>query len=252
MKIPKNQSLNIKTKTTSLILVLACLLIPLRIQAQETKSPGRWEIGVDALSLIDKNEYPAISVFVLKEIGKNGIAIRSRLGYSRSSFQNLTAIPGQFPTPDDKISSELFVLLGIQKEIIKNLGIGNDSKLYLGFDFAVLLKEEFHKKFYGEFLSFYYDESKYSNKKYTISPFIGVSKQIGKHFSVRVEMAFLFQRNNFNYSSESFILDDYDFTKPFDALLFKINDPSSIGYGENQTNSIITSPINQFILSYRF
>jgi hypothetical protein len=252
MEIPKNQPLNMKSKKTSLILVLACLLLPLSIQAQETKSPGRWEIGVDALSLIDKNEYPPISVFVLKEIGQNGIALRSRLGYSRSSFQNLTAIPGQFPTPDDKITRELFGLLGVQKEIVKNLGIGKSSGLYVGLDIAVHLKEEFHKKFYGEFLSFYYDESKYSNKKYTISPFIGVSKQIGNHFSVRVEMAVLFQRNNFNYTSDSFILDDYDFSKPFDPSLFKINDPSSKGYGKNQTNSIITSPLNQFILSYRF
>lgn len=252
MEIFKNQPLNMKTKTTSLIMVLACLLIPLRIQAQETKSPGRWEIGVDALSLIDKNEYPPLSVFVLKEIGQNGIALRSRLGYSRSSFQNLTAIPGEFSRPDDKITREIFGLLGVQKEIVRDLGIGKNSNLYVGLDLAMSFKEDFYKKFYGEFVSFYYDESKYSYKKYTISPFLGISKQIGNHLSVRVEMAILFQRNNFNYSSESFILDDYDFSKPFDPSLFKINDPSSKGYGKNQTNSIITSPLNQFILSYRF
>ncbi|SMD41898.1 hypothetical protein SAMN00777080_0432 [Aquiflexum balticum DSM 16537] len=241
-----------KTKPTLIMAILVCLLQSVSIQAQEASNSERWEVGIDALSLIEKNEYPPISVFLLRKIGENGISLRSRLGYSRSSFQNLTAIPGQFPTPNDKISREIFGLLGMQKEIVRNLGIGKNSDLYVGLDFAMLFKEEFHKKFYGEFVSFYYDESKYSDKKYTISPFLGVSKQIGNHFSVRVEMAILFQRSNFKYSAESFILDDYDFTKPFDPSLFKRNDPSSKGYGKNQTNSVITSPINQFIFSYKF
>lgn len=242
-----------KTKTTSLILVLACLLIPLRIQAQETKSPGRWEIGVDALSLIDKNEYPPISVFVLKEIGQNGIALRSRLGYSRSSFQNLTAGPGEYPRPDDKITREIFGLLGVQKEIVRDLGIGKNSNLYVGLDFAMSFKEDFHKKLYLDFdVLFFYDESKYRYHKFTTSPFLGVSKNFGDHFSIRLEMAILFQRNNFNYSSTTIRVENYDSSIPFVPPPVTENNLLGMGYGKNQTNSIVTSPINQFILSYRF
>ena len=241
----------LQTKPT--LLVLAWLLLPLGItHAQTEKTRGRWEIGVDALSLIEKNEYPPISIFALKKIGSNGFALRGRFGYAWSSFVNQTAAPGTFPIPDDKTTREVFGLVGIQKTIVPDLGVGNGSQLYAGLDFSIGSRTEFLEVLTFELNQFNYLESTNKFLTFAGSPFLGVEKQLGRHFSMRAEMAILFQRKKFDHHSELFISQEFDSSMPFDVDFFYNIGPSGIGYGANQTTVFQTSPLNQLIFTYSF
>jgi len=80
------------------VLTLGVWLMALgQIQAQETDPPklSRWEVGVDLLTLIDKNNFPAYSLFGrynLTPDAQKSTYLRMRIGYRYETLIDSTVM----------------------------------------------------------------------------------------------------------------------------------------------------------------
>lgn len=233
--------------------VLVFFLTMLSCLAQEVTKPQRWELGVDVLSLFNKNHYPAYSIFVARKLGENGLALRSRVGIEGSSFENLSVVPPRtpFPRPDNYQKRNYFASMGIQKALWINSKPKNQSYFYSGVDIAIKLNQEFSQKLEQvEYFTDFYFERKLTFRDYIVAPFLGYSYHLHKNFSVRTEIAFNLIITDFKVRGNGWYMPYYDQSVPF---IPPINEnPSAYEFGNSRTIDYRLSPLNQIILSYNF
>lgn len=113
--------------------ILVCLLQSVSIQAQEASNTERWELGVDALSLIDKNSLTPYSLFgryMLNPEGDKKSHLRARIGYA--GFSYLDTATHSTPLEHDRSAFAFSIMAGYQKEIRTFAR----SSLYIGADLS--------------------------------------------------------------------------------------------------------------------
>jgi len=231
--------------------VLVCFLTVLSCLAQEVPKPQRWELGVDALSLFDKNHYPAYSIFVARKLGENGLAFRSRVGIEGSSFENLTTVPFTlpYPRPNNNQKIGFFTTLGIQKNLWQNLRSNNH--FYTGVDIGYGLNQEFSQTLESvdNFYELYF-ERKITLTDYVLSPFLGYSHSLNKNITLRIEMAANFIIKEVKVRGNGWYIPRYDQSEPFFPPIHETI--SANEYGDSRSVSYRLNPLNQIILSYNF
>ena len=238
------------TKPT--LLLLACLLLATSgwAQAQTNPSRGRWEIGVDALSIFNANEFPKQSVFVMKEFGQSGIAIRTRIGASGSDYTH--AFESNFTQfPDDKLEKNLFLMAGIQKQLLRNLPISNKNRLYAGLDLSVAKNNTFTERVFMDFVTEIFYETVETETRITrFSPFLGYSRNLTSFLSIRYEMALNLARKDGMWRMFLYGLETWDSNVPFSPPL--VGSHIASGYYKDRTQSYVLNPFNQLIVSIVF
>ncbi|UJP66327.1 hypothetical protein [Mongoliitalea daihaiensis] len=204
--------------------------------AQDIGRIPRWEIGLDALSLIDKNELPAYSIFgrmVLNPQTTKKTSLRLRLGVE--GYTNLdSAFSGNRVGLDYRTNS-FYISTGIQKEL---LNLGNCS-VYVGGDFGFYRKANL-KDHTGEFGWNVIGYDNYREINLRFAGILGYTHQLGNNFAISVESSL-----QTNYSNQK---QDTDYVSAFseDVLIVTV---------ENRTITIWRSgftPFYQVLFSYRF
>lgn len=231
--------------------LLAFFLAALSCPAQEVPiKPQRWEVGVDALSLFNKNHYPAYSIFVARKVGENGFALRSRVGIEGSSFEDLLTMPPLllFTRPNNLRKTNFFGSLGLQHKLWFK---GNLSYFYTGLDIGIGLNQEYSQKLeYMDNFNDYYLERKYTATSYMLSPLFGYSHHLNKNFSLRIEMAANLIVTNHRSRGNGWYLPRFDQSTPFIPPI--IENRNTYEIGDYRTIDYRLNPINQIIVSYHF
>jgi hypothetical protein len=237
------------TKPT--LLLWAWLLLPLgTTHAQTEKTRGRWEIGVDALSIFNANEFPKQSVFVLKEFGQSGLGIRTRIGASGSNFTH--AFESNFTYfPNNKEERNLFLMVGIQKQLLRNLPISKKNRLYAGLDVSVAKNNTFTERVFMDFVTEIFYETVETETRITrFSPFLGYSRNLTSFLSIRYEMALNLARKDEMWRLFLYGLETWDSNVPFNPP--PMGSHIGSGFHVNRTQSYSFDPFNQLIVSIVF
>ncbi|HSJ68304.1 MAG TPA: hypothetical protein VK921_11535 [Anditalea sp.] len=231
--------------------LLAFFLAALSCPAQEVPiKPQRWEVGVDAISLFNKNHYPAYSIFMARKLGENGFALRSRIGVEGSSFEDLLVVlpNSPFTRPNKNQKRNFFGSLGLQHNLWFK---GNLSYFYTGADIGIKIDQESVQKLdYLDNFNDYYFENKRTFTDYMVSPFFGYSHHLKKNFSLRIEMAANLTITNFKLRGNGWYLPRFDQSTPFIPPI--IENRNTYEIGDHRTIDYRFNPINQIIISYHF
>lgn len=232
------------------ISLIAFFLVGLSCRAQEDPTkPQRWDVGVDALSLFDKNNYPAYSIFLARKLGESGFALRSRVGIEGSSFENLTTVPFTlpYPRPNNNQKIGFFTSLGIQKNLWQNFR----SNFYTGVDIGYGLNQEFSQTLESvdNFNELYF-ERKITLTNYVLSQFLGYSHSLNKNITLRIEMAANLIIKEVKVRGNGWYIPRYDQSEPFFPPIHETI--SANEYGDSRSFNYKLNPLNQIILSYNF
>jgi opacity protein-like surface antigen len=181
-KISFKLSLRMKTKPkpTLIMAILVCLLQSVSIQAQEASNSERWELGVDALSLIDRNSFPPYSLFgryMLNPEGEKKSHLRARIGYDMYSYLNM--VSDGAPLEHDRYAFAFSVMAGYQKEIRSMAR----SSIYIGSDLS-FSRESSKKRWYSSDVQGHED---YSNSKIGLHALAGYSYSLGSRIKISLE-----------------------------------------------------------------
>jgi hypothetical protein len=215
-----------KTKPTIILSILVCLLQSVSIQAQEASNSERWELGVDALSLIDKNSLIPYSLFgryLLNREGDKKSHLRARIGFAGFSYLD-TANHGTLLEHDSR-SFAFLIMAGYQKEIRSMAR----SSLYIGSDLSYS-RESSKKRWYSSGVQGHED---YRNSNLGLHGLAGYSYNLGSRIKLSLESSLsVFFRNesldqDIDYVDEDIrLFEDSSGTRvvsrinPFHQLLF--------------------------------
>jgi hypothetical protein len=154
------------------------------LRAQQTEKKTRWEIGVDALSLIDKNELPVYSLFgrfLINPQGNKKTQLRTRFGLEGSNYQDSVAIFGSFGLEVRAFS--VFASVGIQRDIMVfqkgALYVGGD----LGFSRYVARSDFPNNTISPQNLGF----DNFTESKWRFSGVLGYTHRLGKNLALSFE-----------------------------------------------------------------
>jgi hypothetical protein len=173
--------------------------------AQNKDKPDRLEIGVDALSLFGKNNFPAYSIFgryLINPEGKKEAFFRTRLGYQ--SKNKILNSPNENIEYQDLETVSWALALGFQKEILSN----SSSSFYYGGDFIYQRKidDDFgiFKVNDGEtFLGRYsYDDLKTFSMNRFVG-FLGFSTNPAKQIKISIESGLFAGKTSFQQNFET-------------------------------------------------
>lgn len=237
-------------------LLVFLLLISAGISlAQDQDKVPQWEIGLDALSLVEKNNYPAFSVFASRKMGEKGYALRSLLGWESSLYSNTGSSPGTYPLLDEKNLHGIFLLGGLEKEILEALTSGGKDHVLVGLDLfynwektATEELKPFVQDEEGHLLYSYYNRS-ITVKTIGVSPFIGYKRYFSKRLSIRLETALSFRKEASDITGEAWTISDFSIFEPFNPPTEGIPGKE---YGGNTTYRFQLIPFNQFNISFNF
>lgn len=229
-------------------LMFILLAVQSKAQEQETVPVPRWEVGVDFLSLVGKNQYPMFSVFGLKEVGERGWAFRGRIG---GNF-NLRSNPFQVPFTDFYLihdvtrEIDLFLLLGFQKSLVRN----TKSDMYFGSDIAYMKnKITTENVISGPDNDIYFDDLKTTTKRLSLAPFIGYSKTFGQKITLRYEMAFILGREIFEENGKGYLINDSFGNQQMARDNF--GTPSYTSFNKVRFDFLSLNPFYQLLLTYK-
>lgn len=218
--------------------------------AQDAPRPRPWEVGVDALSLLKKNHFPAYSLFISRTIGDKGFALRSRIGIEGSSFKDLTTTPLlPYPYPNDEQKMNFFGTVGIQQNLWVMPHPIKLATFYTGADLGLGIEKLYQQELTYFVSSYWYFERTYTTTNYMIAPFIGYSQNFMKNFKVRIEMAAVLLIKNFDLSGRGYSFKELDSTRPFTPVP---QENYSRDYGKHRALAYQINPINQIIFSYSY
>jgi len=229
--------------------LLAFFLAALSCPAQEVPTkPQRWEVGVDALSLINKNHYPAYSIFVARKLGENGWAFRGRIGGNFNSRSN----PYELLMHNLVRERDLFLLVGFQKSLVTN----TKSDIYLGSDIAYMKSRITTEKFiHGPendiFVDLYFDDSKITKNRLSLAPFIGYSKSLGPKITLRYEMALIIGKEIYEENGTGYLINDFDSIRQRIAS-DNLGTPSYTNFNKLRFDFLSLNPFSQLLLTYKF
>jgi hypothetical protein len=202
--------------------------------AQQENSPKRWEVGVDALSLFDKNTFVPYSMFgryLLNPDSDKKSHLRVRIGYDFYTYLD-TAVRGN-TFDHDSHRFAFMALLGYQREF----STWERSSLYWGAD-----------------LSFSSDSRKVNWDLPNIQGFESLTwRFIGLHGLV----GYTYQlTGNLSISLESSISISHRYYQRLVDVFFFRDDGSGISgvVGDQSSNRIDTSinPFHQILFTYKF
>lgn len=205
--------------------------------SQNSEKLSRWEIGVDALSLIDQNELPPYSLFgrlLLNPEGKKQTHLRTRIGFERLNLLDSAFYYGSIGL-DYRITS-FFASVGIQKEIMAfpkgALYVGGD----VGFSRAVDIKEWTDAGTTGR-----EGFDNFTETKWRLSGILGYTHQLGRNFAISLESSLQGTNTKQNWDK--------------DYINFVAGGPEPeivIEQKSIETWETKVQPFYQLLLSYRF
>jgi hypothetical protein len=224
-----------------IVLMLLAYVAPIEVCAQDQDSLKlpRWEVGVDLLSLVDKNTYPEYSLFGryrLNPTRDKAVYLRTRIGYTSSVY--LDSLTAGNPVDYEERNFSPFIMLGLQKDLL-NFG---ESRVYFATDISYSRKT--NTITWGPIMPerFQFQEG-FQNIKENFFGFhlsVGYSHYFGQHIKLSIESSLnLIRRNYF-----------------LDEEIRFYEDGSGIGAGstirENSSTEILTSvkPLHQILLTF--
>ena len=219
-----------KTTTTICMTALLCLIAFLPLYAQHENPIGKWEIGVDALSLIDKNSLTPYSLFgryLLKPEGEKKSHLRARIGYDGFSYLD-TANHGT-PLEHDSRAFAFSIMAGYQKEIRTFA----HSSFYIGADLS-FSRESSNKRWYSSGVQGHED---YRNSNLGLHGLAGYSYNFGSRIKLSLEssLSIFFRNEKLDQDIEY-----------FDQDLRFLEDSSGTRIGSR------INPLHQLLFTYKF
>jgi hypothetical protein len=201
---------------------------------QQTKSPNRWEVGVDASSLVDKNTFAAYSLFgryLLNPDSDNKSHLRVRIGYDFYTYLDTTVRGNTFDHDSHRFA--FMALLGYQREF----STWERSSLYWGADLS----------FFRDFRKVNWDLPNIQGFESLTWRFIGLHGLVGYTYHLTEKISFSLE------SSVSIIHRHYHFLE--DVFFFR-DDGSEISgrirdHSSNRIDATI-NPFHQILFTYKF
>jgi len=210
--------------------------------AQTDPFEAKWEFGVDLFSLIDKNEYPAYSIFAKRDINDKWAA-RARVGGQGNSYINKSSLPGGYPNPYDHQSMDLFTSLGVERSLLKER-----SDFYVGVDLGFGYNSYGSQTLEGAGNPYTYMEVKNSGWRYQVSPFAGYALPLFHRFTLRAEVAFVAAYERQVMETDIHFVnytDRHPFSPPHTP-------PQTFIRRKFETFNYLLVPFNQVLLTYKF
>ena len=222
------------TKPT--LLLLACLLLATSgwAQAQTNPSRGRWEVGVDALSLFEKNTFAPYSLFgryLLNPDGEKKSHFRARIGYNFHSYLD-TVVRGNYHDHDSR-QFAFMALVGYQIEF----SVFDRSSLYAGADVS----------FNRDFVETLWDLPNITGFETVQQRIIGLHGVIGYSYSLT---------QNLRISLESSVSLSHRYYRYQEDVFFYYDDGTPMSgrnghFGSTRIDSKI-NPFHQLLVTYKF
>jgi hypothetical protein len=187
--------------TNSFLLALILLTFTTYGQKKNKKTERdttkQWEIGLDLLWLIDKNQVPATNIQIKRSIKQN-LTLRSRVGIQ---YDQGDSTQSTFPGPPNTNNSvALFLRSGFEYQKM----IANKLTFYNGIDFGIWhANNTSHYTLYRpEFLSYGRYENTHKMWQFELLPFIGIKYDIIRNLNISLETSLnMFYQNNKNSST---------------------------------------------------
>jgi general stress protein CsbA len=202
--------------------------------AQQTKSPNRWEVGVDALSLVEKNTFATYSLFgryLLNPDSDKKSHLRARIGYDFYTYLD-TAVRGN-TFDHDSHRFAFMALVGYQREF----STWNRSSLYWGADLS----------FSRDFRKTNWDLPNIKGFESLTWRFIGLHGLIGYTYQLT---------GNLSISLESSVSISHRYYQRLVDVFFFRDDGSGISgvVGDQSSNRIdaTINPFQQILFTYKF
>ncbi|WP_304516407.1 hypothetical protein [Cecembia rubra] len=218
------------------LIILILYSIQQQSYAQVSDRIPRWEIGLDALSLIDKNDLPAYSLFgrfMLNPQAPKKTSLRLRLGAEGYAYLD-SAFNEDKVGLDYRVNS-FFVSAGIQRELL----IFDKSSVYFGADLGYLRKVNL-KDYTGDFGWNVVGHDYYRETNLRFAGILGYTHQLGNNFAISVESSL---QTIYSHQKQ-----DTDYVSIF-------NEDNIIISYENSTVKSLQSgitPFYQVLFCYRF
>lgn len=212
-----------------------------QIQAQETDppKPSRWEVGVDLLTLIDKNNFPAYSMFGRYNLTPNAARstyLRMRIGFQYETFLDSAQLTHTAITHYNFSHSSYspFLMVGLQRDI-KTL---MNTSFYYGADLyyqGSILKKEWGPN------TRQIGDSMIKFENFGSNILFGFSQKIGTNFKISLESSINIYLRKFHLIDEIWFQDEEG-----------IETGGKIGnnFSKKITTNIL--PFSQIIFSYNF
>jgi hypothetical protein len=225
--------------TNSFLLALILLTFTTYGQTKNKKTERdttkQWEIGLDLLWLIDKNQIPATNIQIKKYIKQN-LTLRSRVGIQ---YDQGDSTQSTFPGPPNTNNSvALFLRSGFEYQQM----ITDKITFYYGIDFGIWYENNTtHTTLYiPDFLSYGRYEKTHKMWQLELLPFVGIRYDITKNLNISIESSLNIFYQNSKYSSTGTSLPNYP-----DFLVF----PSE---QESNKFGVKLLPFQYINLNYRF
>jgi len=202
--------------------------------AQQTKSSNRWEVGVDALSLFDKNTFVPYSLFgryLLNPESDKKSHLRVRIGYDFYTYLDTAVRGNTFDHDSHRLA--FMALLGYQREF----STWERSSLYWGADLS----------FSRDFRKVNWDLPNIQGFESLTWRFIGLHGLVGYTYHLT---------ENISFSLESSVSISHRYYHTLEDVFFFRDDGSGISgrNGIDSSNRIDTAinPFHQILFTYKF
>jgi hypothetical protein len=219
-----------------LIVLMAVLgaLFSASSHAQQTKSSNRWEVGVDALSLFDKNTFVPYSLFgryLLNPESDKKSHLRVRIGYDFFTYLDTAVRGNTFDHDSHRLA--FMALLGYQREF----STWERSSLYWGAELS----------FSSDFRKVNWDLPNIQGFESLTWRFIGLHGLVGYTYHLT---------ENISFSLESSVSISHRYYHTLEDVFFFRDDGSGISgrNGIDSSNRIDTAinPFHQILFTYKF
>ena len=202
--------------------------------AQQNNSPSRWEVGVDALSLFDKNTFAPYSLFgkyLLNPDGDKKSHLRARIGYDFYTYLD-TAVRGN-KIDHDSHRFAFMALLGYQREF----SVRDRSSLYVGADLS----------FYRDFRKTLWDLPNITGFETIQQRIVGLHGVVGYSYQLTQHLVF---------SLESSVSLSHRYYQYKEDVFFYFDDGSPMSgrnahFFSNRIDSFV-NPFHQILITYKF
>ncbi|RIW18750.1 hypothetical protein D0X99_03450 [Algoriphagus lacus] len=179
----------------------------LPLTAQQNPNSSRLEVGLDVLSLFDKNSLPAYSLFGrywINPSGEKPAFLRSRLGYQTTN--NTTNTTKEFYTYQEFRKQNLLATIGFQKDIYTT----PVTSFYYGADIVHQRLNDLQFLTYGDEvieLAGIETINDNTNISTSISGFVGFSRKFKGNIALSFESALYIRQSSSSYQYSAIFLD---------------------------------------------
>ncbi|WP_338222924.1 hypothetical protein [Algoriphagus confluentis] len=178
--------------------------------AQENPNSSRWEVGLDVLSLFEKNSLPSYSLFgryFLNPSGEKPMFLRSKLGYQASNAMTNTNM--EFYSYEEIQLQNWLATIGFQRDFYTS----PITSFYYGADIVLQRLNERQFLIFGdEILEQEGMQAVYDNRRISTSVFgfIGFSRKFGETIVLSFETALYFTQMSSDYDYNLIFVDGFN------------------------------------------